>query len=329
MTEDSILSTKSDDIIAAIAAKAAPKKKPEENASASSQSIKKVKETLKKIRENAVIEEEDEYEDEGPQRKKAKKEECLVDDDMARAEVFSIYEAHNNNELKDVLRWNRQLIGGNKDALLTRIIDGHMHGRLGRCPMCKQGKVKLAEDGGSVFCNGYFDEDTQVRLGCSFKSEIASAPRLDPWYTHEPTEEESMEMDSQDEAAKTGIVGGEQTEEVNTETKKLMKLASGMEWNISSPDGMKKAAKDLLSICKKKLALPEEEKRARMQIGKIIAANRTQSATEVLSEVIFQVGYTEVKKQAKKRQQKVHESLCAHSSNTPIMEAFMEMAGEF
>ena len=37
-----------------------------------------------------------------------------------------------------------------------------------------------------------------------------------------------------------------------------MNLASGTEWNTSSSDGKKSTKKDLLSVYKKKLALPEE-----------------------------------------------------------------------
>ena len=47
--------------------------------------------------------------------------------------------------------------------------------------MCKQGKLKLEEYG---LCNGYFDKDTQVRLGCRFKGDICGAPRLEPWNKH-------------------------------------------------------------------------------------------------------------------------------------------------
>ena len=86
--------------------------------------------------------------------KNSKKEECLVDYEIYRVDVLSVYESHKNDVLKDVVIFNWKLIGGNKYTLPTRIVDVHMNGRLSHCPMCKQGKVKLAEDVVSVLCNG-------------------------------------------------------------------------------------------------------------------------------------------------------------------------------
>ena len=38
--------------------------------------------------------------------------------------------------LKDVLRNNRQLVGGNKTELVARCVDGERHGALPPCPTC-------------------------------------------------------------------------------------------------------------------------------------------------------------------------------------------------
>ena len=53
-----------------------------------------------------------------------------MDDDISRVKVLSIFEAHNINKLKDMLLWNQKFIGGNKDALLTRIIYGNIHRKI-------------------------------------------------------------------------------------------------------------------------------------------------------------------------------------------------------
>ena len=52
-----------------------------------------------------------------------------------------MYEMLKADVLKDMLRWNRQMLGGKKNMLLVRIIDGQMNGRLARCPTCLQGRV--------------------------------------------------------------------------------------------------------------------------------------------------------------------------------------------
>lgn len=266
-TNDEILSDKADEIISDIEYKAPKKKKGEEEGTASgaSKSIKRVKEDLEKIRAEVVKEED--Y-DEVPKKKKAKKEEKrgLSENDRARAEVFAIYEGCKNDELKDVLRWNKQMVGGNKDALMTRIIDGHLNGRLGRCPTCKEGRVKLTEDdgGATAYCNGFFDEENAVRQSCFFKCKIDKAPRLQPWYSKEPSEEEMEAIEAQDEAAKSGgAASADQNEKVIEVTEKLTKLVKGIEWDMSDHPGIKKAAKNMAKICKSYLAIPSDEKKAR------------------------------------------------------------------
>ena len=97
-----------------------------------------------------------------------------------------------NDELKDVLRWNRQVLKGTKDLLLAKVLDGHVYrGRLTRCPLCLGGKLKLefvGDDGDAdnyklaVSCVGSFDEDKQVRLSCNYVTTPEEAPRWKPWY---------------------------------------------------------------------------------------------------------------------------------------------------
>merc|ERR1712060_790383 len=89
-------------------------------------------------------------------------------------------------QLKDVLRWNRQMLGGTKDVLIQRIIDGDMNGRLGLCPICFKGKLKFNTENNTVVCNGYFDEELNVRRSCFFGTGRNEAPRLQPWFKEEP-----------------------------------------------------------------------------------------------------------------------------------------------
>ena len=84
---------------------------------------------------------------------------------MVRTEVLSIYETHNNYDVEYVIFWNRRLIGRNKDNLLNRIINEHIHGRLGQYPICTQGKLTLEEDSGFLLCNRYVYENMKVFLG--------------------------------------------------------------------------------------------------------------------------------------------------------------------
>jgi hypothetical protein len=119
-------------------------------------------------------------EDEAPPKKKLKP---LSEEDKAKVDIYVQYEKAKNDELKDILRWNRQHISGNKDMLMARIIDGQMRGRLGRCPMCIRGKLSLEnEKAEHAVCHGFYNDDIGAHETCAYKCTIEEAPRKHPWY---------------------------------------------------------------------------------------------------------------------------------------------------
>lgn len=94
-----------------------------------------------------------------------------------------MHEKATNDDLKDILKWNRQMVSGNKDLLMARVIDGQMYGRLGRCPMCLRGKLQLEDaTAKKAVCKGFFNDEIQARESCSFSCPIDQAPREHPWY---------------------------------------------------------------------------------------------------------------------------------------------------
>ena len=72
-------------------------------------------------------------EDEGeePASKKAKS------NMTAMVEAYKVYKPLKNDDLKDILRWNQQILSGNKDFIAYKCIDGHVFGRLALCPLCQ------------------------------------------------------------------------------------------------------------------------------------------------------------------------------------------------
>jgi len=101
--------------------------------------------------------------------------------DKAGIEAYRLYASFKNDQLKDVLRWNRQMLTGTKPYLLVKCLDGHLRGRLARCPLCG-GRLKLNETGcQAVQCGGTFDEDRQMRVPCYYSASLLEAPRLRPW----------------------------------------------------------------------------------------------------------------------------------------------------
>jgi len=58
--------------------------------------------------------------------------------------------------------------------------------------MCFGGRPCLNDEdaGATVQCKGYFDEDMNGRIPCGYSVSASAAPRLQPWYSEEPSEEE-------------------------------------------------------------------------------------------------------------------------------------------
>jgi len=79
-------------------------------------------------------------------------------------------------ELKDALRANDQLLGGNKQELVNRVLECLEYGCLPRCPTCARGRLKVK--GGGYQCPGAMDDDVFMRCGATFTH--ADAPRV-PW----------------------------------------------------------------------------------------------------------------------------------------------------
>lgn len=94
-----------------------------------------------------------------PSKKKVKKEQTEEEEEIkSMVPVYLKYFKAKVPELKDILRWNKQLISGPKMFVLFKVIDGELHGRLSLCPLC-QGDLKYIEgDYDTIHCNGRYDE---------------------------------------------------------------------------------------------------------------------------------------------------------------------------
>ena len=168
-TGGDILPKERDALVEAIQATAAAAKK----SSKSSASASSADGIIEKLKEKAS--------DGEPQPKKAKTDDPYTTNEFVDA--YRVYQKEKNDDLKDLLKWNRQFITGTKNYLLVKVLDGHVHGRLARCQMCQGGRLKIDERNCAVVvCNGQFDEDAQQRIPCTFKCGVQDAPRWKPWY---------------------------------------------------------------------------------------------------------------------------------------------------
>lgn len=212
-----------------------------------------------------------------------------------------------------------------------RVLDGHVNGRLSRCPTCCKGKLKLSDkDGGAtVLCGGFFDETIGRHQSCPFEKANKDAPaslRLHPWYSTKPTEEQVEAMKAitlEQEGNAEGAVGAN-AGEVPPE---LIEGAKKLKWEVSDGQGMKKAAVAMLELVKDVVDVPTDPKKAMIGIGKIVVANREKikTATGILELVVQEYGIAERKEAAAAKQQEAMEDVCVCPENAPLCQALKEL----
>lgn len=243
--------------------------------------------------------------------------------------IHELYSGMKTDELKDVLRWNKQTgLSGKKDELLLRCVDGHMNGRIGLCPSCEEGKLKLANST-TVSCSGYFDEENQVRHPCFFSCKVNEAPRLYPWYTAAPPEEEDQEQENNTSAQKKKKIGGKgNKQEKNADAlKDFLPYVESIPWDLSSVASIKKVGDLMFDACKAygRLNLPNDDRGAKIEIGRIILGNKENScAADICSLIIdhFGLKLSDTEKEAK---HKTMSSLCACPANGLVYEIMNEL----
>eukprot|EP00980_Cylindrotheca_fusiformis_P024579 scaffold12116_cov125-Cylindrotheca_fusiformis.AAC.6 len=87
-------------------------------------------------------------------------------------------------QLKRILQRNLQHVTGSKKTLLLRLADGRRYGRLGHCPLCKRGRLKVhqvEEEENIVICPGFYDVAHHRTVPCAYSSPPEEAPRIGPW----------------------------------------------------------------------------------------------------------------------------------------------------
>jgi Poly(ADP-ribose) polymerase and DNA-Ligase Zn-finger region len=113
--------------------------------------------------------EEDEDGDDKKNKKKGKRKKSAANDDNEpnkkrvktdvdprAVQIYAKIHKMTLFELQDILRWNRQVLKGTKTAVMRKVIDGELNGRLGLCLVCG-GKLKMSDNFDKVsYLIGYF-----------------------------------------------------------------------------------------------------------------------------------------------------------------------------
>lgn len=282
----------------------------------------------------------DDDEDVKPSAKKKRKKENIDDDanidirniteqDKKESKAYAVYAQYNLDNLKDILRYNRQMVSGAKDILLQRIVDGHVNGRVSNCPSCSQGRPRLNDDGITVSCPGYFDEDVMSRVTCFYSNKKDDVGRFQPWFQNEPTEEEDELISKQiEEGSKATTSSSATTGQNNERMQNLQKqVKEKIDWNVKTGQGVKSTTKEVYKLCKKVLDLPSDERNAMTEIGKIILQNRNnKTSDEILVIVTQQFKFLDDVIEEKKRQTNVSKSICVVEENGNLFLALTELS---
>ena len=313
--------------------KATKKKKGEEgddNSDESSAIAKKLKEI------KSVMENDEDGDDDDDTERRAKKSKTTGDDSIETyAKAMKVYAKLKNDDLKSILRWNLGYgMTGTKDILLLRCIDGHVHGRLGRCPTCFQGKLQLKDEdaGVTVNCLGYYDEDLARRIPCGYAVANSSAPRLQPWYRDEPTEEELEAMKNVTEehvAMANGKMSSVSTGGTVLVPPDLLSAVQEFDtdgrWDDADIKTKAQLLVDIGTATTTKLDYPQDEKKAMMSVGKMILQNQDTTAVEMIKLLMLEFGIATVKEEAKARQKSAMANSCVVPANAGIIQVFQEL----
>ena len=193
----------------------------------------------------------------------------------------------------------------------------------------------MEEDHDFSTCSGYFDEDAQARVPCSYKISLLEAARVQQpsWYTEPLTEEQEAEFKAMDELAKSGKAAPNPKNDVVME--ELLVKAKKVDWKASSKDEIKATAAAMLKICQDGgVALPKgSEQKA---VGKLVVANaKSSTAQQVMQLIIDEYGFAQDKAAAGQATGDAAISLCKVAANAPlysILDEFAELmrkAGEY
>jgi hypothetical protein len=101
------------------------------------------------------------------------------------------------------MRVNGCVVRGTKAELVARAVDGHMHGRMLPCKLCRTGTGKLMLGvNRTVVCSGFFVD--RLHVPCKFRGFADKVPRGGKWVSPE-----EADADAQVGAAADGRDEGE------------------------------------------------------------------------------------------------------------------------
>ena len=97
------------------------------------------------------------------------------------------------------------------------------------------------------------------------------------------------------------------------------------DWEDMASKEKAQAMVDLCTSGKSQADLPQDEKKARIAVGKLIMSNQEATATEVLELVVKEFGIASAKEEAKAKQKSAMATSCTVAANAGIIQALQEL----
>ena len=257
-----------------------------------------------------------------PPKKKAKTTSTTTTQEI---QVFRKYYKTTATHLKDLLKYNRQIQQGSKDVVLGKVLDGVLHGRLARCPLCG-GRLQLTE-ANTVRCGGSFHEAWQVRIPCAYLCPTPSqAPRWQPFYEDEPTEAQKEEMDRLEEQASS-------TNQANPEAVDLVvrnvsqRMTTTTSWKLDSKASLRETVSNLVQILQDSgVSLPSDPTDASRKIGSMLIPIKHLPKEEIVKQLVQDLGFAQQKEAQAEQQKEAAKQAMACPANAAVVAAFQELA---
>ena len=173
----------------------------------------------------------------------------------------------------------------------------------------------------------FFKTDLGQRIPCMYTTPRLGCPetvRAHPFYTEEPTEEEKEAMAKAREELREGNNGNSSDNPVAQELLKAAKALEG-KLDFSSNAGKKQAVGEFVSLVVGKVDLPQN-RNPKMEIGKLVVANASKSAEEIMQIIFDKYGFVEAKEEKAAAKEAAAETACANPKNAGLILAFAECA---
>ena len=109
----------------------------------------------------------------------------------------------------------------------------------------------------------------------------------------------------------------------NPVAQELLEAAKALDIDLSSNKGLKQAVDEFIPLVEGKVDLPKNRNQ-KMELGKLLTANRGKSAEEIMQVIFDKYGFAEDKEEKAAAKEAAAEGACANPKNAGLILALSE-----